>query len=116
MYGVEIFDGSGLSRKNRLTADFLSYVLEEMKDDVEYASFFPLAGQEGTLKSFLKDTHLDSYVALKTGTLKDVKAYAGYKLDDDFAPTHAIVIFMNKTKGNSKASAAAAQLLKDVFQ
>ena len=70
-------------------------VLKEMSGNVDYVSFFPLAGQEGTLKSFLKDTELDSYIALKTGSMRGIQCYAGYKLDDDYAPTHVVVIMIN---------------------
>ncbi len=68
MEGVEIIDGSGLSRSNRVTADFMTGMLGVMGDNATYASFFPLAGQEGTLKSFLAETPLDSYIAMKTGS------------------------------------------------
>lgn len=51
MEGVEIIDGSGLSRSNRVTADFMTGMLGVMGDNATYVSFFPLAGQEGTLKS-----------------------------------------------------------------
>lgn len=96
--GVNIVDGSGLSRSNRMTAKFLTDVLKEMCHNVDYVSFFPLAGQEGTLKSFLKDTELDSYIALKTGSMRGIQCYAGYKLDDDYAPTHVVVIMINNFK------------------
>ena len=69
-----------------------------MSGNVDYVSFFPLAGQEGTLKSFLKDTELDSYIALKTGSMRGIQCYAGYKLDDDYAPTHVVVIMINNFK------------------
>lgn len=100
MEGVLIADGSGLSRSNRVTARFMEDVLREKANDVEYVSFFPLAGQEGTLRSLLKDTDLDSYIAMKTGSMNGVQCYAGYKLDDDFAPTHVVVIIINNFKGS----------------
>lgn len=93
--GVRIIDGSGLSRSNRMTARFMENVLRDCSGDVEYVSFFPLAGQEGTLKKFLVDTPLDSYIAMKTGSMKGIQCYAGYKLDDDFAPTHVVVVLVN---------------------
>ena len=95
MEGVTIVDGSGLSRSNRLTPRFMESVLRQKSDDVEYASFFPLAGQEGTLKKFLVGTPLDSYIALKTGSMNGIQCYAGYKLDDNFAPTHVVIIMVN---------------------
>ena len=114
--GVTLIDGSGLSRSNRVTAQFINGILQHMGDNEEYASFMPLAGQEGTLSSFLKDTELDAYVAMKTGSMKGIQCYAGYKLDEQFAPTHSIVIIMNDIGPRSAARKAAENLLLDIFQ
>ena len=116
MDGVEIIDGSGLSRKNRVTAEFMNGVLVSMSEDATYASFFPLAGQEGTLKKFLAETPLDSYIAMKTGSMKGIQCYAGYKLDDDYMPTHAVVIIMNDIVGKREtAKKAAERMLLEIF-
>lgn len=115
MKGVEIIDGSGLSRSNRVTALFMSEVLRHMAADVTYASFFPLAGQEGTLRNFLKDTPLDSYIAMKTGSMKGIQCYAGYKLDDDYAPTHAVVVMANDMPDRGRMRAALQRLLLTLF-
>lgn len=113
---VVIIDGSGLSRSNRVTADFMTAVLSEMSGNANYASFFPLAGQEGTLKSFLAETPLDSYIAMKTGSMKGIQCYAGYKLDDDYAPTHTVVIIMNDITGSrDRAKKAAQRMLLEIF-
>lgn len=93
-----INDGSGLTRANRLSPRFIGDVLEWMaKSDKAalYASFFPKAGREGTLKNFLKDTRLEGRVALKTGSVSSVQCYAGYVLDDARRPTHVVVIMVN---------------------
>lgn len=116
MEGVKIIDGSGLSRSNRVTADFMTGVLGEMCNDATYASFFPLAGQEGTLKKFLAQTPLDSYIAMKTGSMKGIQCYAGYKLDDDYAPTHSVVIMMNDLVNRDRAKKAAEKMLLDIFK
>lgn len=114
--GVDIVDGSGLSRCNRMTADFLANMLKEMSTNVDYVSFFPLAGQEGTLKSFLKDTALDSYIALKTGSMRGIQCYAGYKLDEDYAPTHVVVIMINNFKGSrSQVKSLCETMLLQIF-
>lgn len=116
MEGVTIIDGSGLSRSNRVTADFMTGVLSHMSEDADYASFFPLAGQEGTLKKFLAETPLDSYIAMKTGSMKGIQCYAGYKLDDDYAPTHTVVIMMNEITGSrDMAKKAAERMLLEIF-
>ena len=113
--GVTLVDGSGLSRSNRVTADFINGILRKMGENEDYASFMPLAGQEGTLSEFLKGTPLDSYVAMKTGSMNGIQCYAGYKLDEVFAPTHSIVIIMNEIGPRRSARKAAENLLLDVF-
>lgn len=116
MEGVVIVDGSGLSRANRTTASFMSDVLEEMSPDAYYASFFPLAGREGTLKNFLCGTHLEEYVALKTGSMSGIQCYAGYKLDDDYVPTHSIVVIVNGMKGaRGNVRAGVEKMLLSIF-
>ncbi|MDE6554333.1 MAG: D-alanyl-D-alanine carboxypeptidase [Muribaculaceae bacterium] len=114
--GVTLIDGSGLSRSNRVTANFISGILHDMSDNEEYASFMPLAGQEGTLSSFLKGTPLEAYVAMKTGSMNGIQCYAGYKVDEEFAPTHSIVIIMNDIGARPAARKAAEKLLLETFQ
>lgn len=114
--GVTLIDGSGLSRSNRVTAKFINGILHALGDNEEYASFMPLAGQEGTLSDFLKDTPLDAYVAMKTGSMKGIQCYAGYKLDEEFAPTHSIVIIMNDIGPRGAARKAAENLLLEIFK
>ncbi len=86
-----------------------------MGDNEDYASFMPLAGQEGTLSDFLKGTDLDAYVAMKTGSMKGIQCYAGYKLDEQFAPTHSIVIIMNQIGHRGEARRAAEDMLLAIF-
>ncbi len=117
MEGVKIVDGSGLSRANKVTADFMESMLRFKRNDVEYVSFFPLAGQEGTVRSFLKDTPLDAYIAMKTGSMRGIQCYAGYKLDDDFAPTHAVVVIVNDfTCDRTYLRKAIARMLLEIFE
>lgn len=114
---VSIIDGSGLSRSNRMTASFMAKVLRYMSDNVDYVSFFPLAGQEGTVKNFLKDTPLDSYIALKSGSMNGIQCYAGYLLDDDFAPTHIVVIMVNGFHGSRAGlKKAMGDMLIEMFR
>lgn len=117
MEGVHIVDGSGLSRANKVTANFMEHMLRSKRNDVEYVSFFPLAGQEGTVKSFLKDTPLDSYIAMKTGSMRGIQCYAGYKLDDNFAPTHAVVVIVNNfTCDRAYLRNQIADMLLEIFE
>lgn len=93
-----IFDGSGLTRANRLQPIFLAKVLEKMtkgQHGKTYTSFFPKAGMDGTMRSFLSKSPLKGKIAMKTGSVNGVQCYAGYKLDGDGNPTHVIVVMIN---------------------
>lgn len=115
-----INDGSGLSRNNRVTPSFMAHLLEKMAEgkhaDV-YVSLFPKAGEEGTVKRFLKDTRLAGKLVLKSGSMRGVQCYAGYKLDDSGRPTHAVVIMVNEfTSPRTEVVAKAEDLLLDTFK
>lgn len=93
-----INDGSGLSRSNRLSPRFLGDMLEWMARSEwadTYLDFFPVAGIDGTLKSFLSKTSLKGRLAMKTGSVSSVQTYAGYKIDADGKPTHVVVVMVN---------------------
>lgn len=113
--GIQIVDGSGLSRANRLSAEFMGNVLTIMARNLYYASFFPLAGQEGTLRHLLAGTALEGYVAMKTGSMSGIQCYAGYKLDEDYVPTHTVVIMMNEMGDRAAARKAVERLLLALF-
>ncbi len=93
-----LLDGSGLSRANRFSPQFIGTLLEYMANSDladEYISTFPVAGVHGTLKRFLKKTELENRLALKTGSMRSVQCYAGYKLDEEGKPTHVVVMMVN---------------------
>lgn len=116
MSGINVVDGSGLSRQNRLTTKFMGQMLAKMAGNVDYVSYFPLAGQEGTLRSFLKNTDLDSYIALKTGSMSGIQCYAGYKLDYNFSPTHVVVVMINNmTSERGKVRKEVEKMLLSIF-
>lgn len=116
---VIISDGSGLSRTNRLSASFLGEMLLWMARSQHgdlYASFFPKAGLDGTLRGTLRESPLKGTIALKTGSVAAVQCYAGYKLDADGHPTHVIVIMVDGFfchRGQVKR--ATEQLLETTF-
>lgn len=99
-HDIKIFDGSGLSRNNRLTARFISdvfqYMLPEYGED--YYSLFPKAGYEGTMRNFLSGTSLEKKVAMKTGSMNGVQGFAGFLFDDYGYPTHVIIFLVNNFK------------------
>lgn len=115
MADVVIVDGSGLSRSNRVTSTFMADMLQSMARNPYYASFFPLAGQEGTLRHLMAGTRLEGYIAMKTGSMTGIQCYAGYKLDDEYMPTHVIVIMMNEMGDRTAARKEVEKMLLQIF-
>lgn len=114
--GIKIVDGSGLSRSNRLTAEFLGSMLRDMASDPVYVSFFPLVGEEGTVRKFMSGSRLEAYLALKTGSMNGIQSYAGYLLNDDYAPTHVVVVIANGLKNRTEFRSALANYFLSLFQ
>jgi D-alanyl-D-alanine carboxypeptidase/D-alanyl-D-alanine-endopeptidase (penicillin-binding protein 4) len=76
-------DGSGLSRKNRVSAADLNRLLKFMsssKYSRDYISSLAEAGKTGTLIKRFKKTPFDGSFYGKTGTLNGVSALSGYWL------------------------------------
>ena len=85
---IEVADGSGLSKQNRVTAKAISDLLMKIRNDPKYVSVYeglPIGGVSGTLqKRFL--TTAPQAVGLvrgKTGTLSGTVSLAGYVDSED---------------------------------
>jgi D-alanyl-D-alanine carboxypeptidase/D-alanyl-D-alanine-endopeptidase (penicillin-binding protein 4) len=79
--GLILENGAGLSREARMTAAGMGALLEfgwRQPYMPEFASSLALAGKDGTLRRRFDDTSLDGIAHLKTGSLDDVVAIAGY--------------------------------------
>lgn len=76
------YDGSGLSPCDAVSANFFVELLTYMKRKSAYSSTFfkslPVSGGRGTLSNFLVNTPLQGKVFAKSGTIENVKCYAGY--------------------------------------
>ena len=76
-----IENGSGLSRNERITAAGLADVLLAAYGSQympEFAASLPLSATDGTLKRQFRSREMQGRLRMKTGTLEDVKALAGY--------------------------------------
>jgi len=76
-----IANGSGLSRSARLTASGLTDLLALAWQSPlmpEFVSSLSIAGVDGTLKQRLRTEPVQGSAHLKTGTLRDAQALAGY--------------------------------------
>ncbi|PID45674.1 MAG: D-alanyl-D-alanine carboxypeptidase/D-alanyl-D-alanine-endopeptidase [Proteobacteria bacterium] len=82
--GMIIDNGSGLSRKSRISARQMAQLLDVAFRDAympEFMSSMALPGIDGTLASRLKGSELKGRSHLKTGTLNYVTALSGYMLN-----------------------------------
>lgn len=117
--GIVIEDGSGLSRNNRISPYFLAEVLDWMRihknKNNQYVNIFPVAGRSGTMKGFLKGTKLDGKIAAKTGSMRNVQCYAGFKLDDNGQPTHLVIVMLNNFSDRAKLKKALEKLLLEIL-
>jgi D-alanyl-D-alanine carboxypeptidase/D-alanyl-D-alanine-endopeptidase (penicillin-binding protein 4) len=78
-----IDNGAGLSRDARVSADSLASMLTVAWNSPvmpEYISSFAIAGVDGTVRRRLKGDGTLGMAHLKTGSLRDVRAIAGYVL------------------------------------
>ena len=75
--GVELHDGSGLSRSNRVTCSAMTAIMSATPVSGELRDLLPVAGRDGTLATQLLGTEAEGRLQAKTGTLTDVKALTG---------------------------------------
>ena len=100
-HGLAVADGSGLSRDNACTAsqlaELLAYEYSQPTGAMLKASL-ATAGVDGSLKRRLKNS--DARVHAKTGTMKGIRALAGY-VDGESGPRYAFAVMFNGYKGSS---------------
>ena len=76
-----IDNGSGLSREERISAKSLARLLADGligPDAQAWVETLPAVGIEGTVRNRMRNSVLEGRAWLKTGTLDDVRALAGY--------------------------------------
>ena len=77
-----MYDGSGLSRYNYVTASTLTAVLEHMYKDPRHHDAFiatlPIAGKDGTIGSRLRHTRAEGNAVAKTGSIANVRSLSGF--------------------------------------
>jgi serine-type D-Ala-D-Ala carboxypeptidase/endopeptidase (penicillin-binding protein 4) len=86
MAGVGLTDGSGLTRRNRITGRAMAKLLHRARKELWFTTFyasFPVAGKPermvgGTLRNRMNGTRAANNARGKTGTLTGVTALSGY--------------------------------------
>lgn len=93
-------DGSGLSRGDTLSAKLLTDILAYMAErkELKFEELLPIAGQDGTVAKFLKETPLSGNARIKSGSMSGIQSYAGY-LEKD-GKRYAFAIIVNHWNGD----------------
>lgn len=81
-----IDNGSGLSRQERITANELALMLKSAASSryaAEFQASLPLVAVDGTMRRRLRGHPIAGQARIKTGTLRNVRAIAGYTKDKD---------------------------------
>jgi serine-type D-Ala-D-Ala carboxypeptidase/endopeptidase (penicillin-binding protein 4) len=110
--GLVLDNGSGLSRSERITPWQLAQMLavaHKSRYAADLMMSLPVAGVDGTMRNRLKDSPAAGWARLKTGTLKNVSALAGYITDPQGRPW-AVAMMLNHDDA-SKARGALDALV-----
>ncbi len=95
--GMVLDNGSGLSRSERISAVQMAGLLQAGSASnwyPEFASSMPIVGVDGTMRRRLNDTAIAGTARIKTGTLRDTAAIAGY-VRDSAGQQWIVVAFIN---------------------
>ena len=116
--GLVIDNGAGLSRNERVSALQLGKLLETAWRDPympEFMASMPLLGEDGTLAHRFHRDDMKGRSHLKTGTLKDVTAIAGYMLTRS-GKRMVIVIQHNGAEASGSGRLIQDAILRWVFE
>lgn len=113
--GLHVVDGSGLSRRNQVTTDFLCRYLCDMANEPFFYDFqraLAVAGENGTAKNLLPNLPVGVRVHIKTGSMEGVRSYAGYVT----AANGEKLAFAIISNGHECSSSAVAEKMNRVLQ
>lgn len=111
MAGVNVVDGSGLDRGNRVTSRLLAALLLRMAQHPyasDYAASMAIAGQRGTLRSLWRGTELEGRFRGKTGTISGVRSITGI-LESGDGPRYISMVSNGAGSPNSTIGAILRQ-------
>lgn len=115
--GLVVENGSGLSRKERISARQLALMLQAAWQGpyaAEFISSLPIVAMDGTMRRRLRNSQLAGQAHIKTGTLKNVRAIAGYSRDVN-GDAWAVVAIINHAQPWG-GSAILDQVLLDIYR
>ena len=113
--GMLIDNGSGLSRTGRIAPAQLAGVLQAMQQSPwapEFQSSLPIVALDGTMRKRLLNSPAAARARIKTGTLKNVVAIAGYVPDANNQLCVVVAMINSDLVGNGNGRAAVDALIE----
>jgi len=110
-------NGSGLSRRERISARSMGRVLQAAWASPvmpEFIASLPLVGFDGTMRKRLNQRSVAGQAHIKTGTLADARAVAGYVLAAS-GQYYVVVALINHPNAN-RAQAGQDALLQWIYE
>lgn len=112
--GWILLDGSGLSPLNAISPQQMAGVLKYMGNHKRLSSAFnqslPMAGKDGTVYWFGKNTVLQNNVRLKSGSFTSTLCYSGYMTTQSNKKV-VFSIMMNRYEGEMRTAAKKLQVI-----
>ncbi len=102
---LDVHEGSGLSRNDKVSASAMTKVLTAMARKSYFKTILaslPISGTDGTLERRMKEAGYKGRVIAKTGFISGVSCLSGYVLDKDGTPAVAFAVLCNKVPGVAK--------------
>jgi D-alanyl-D-alanine carboxypeptidase/D-alanyl-D-alanine-endopeptidase (penicillin-binding protein 4) len=117
--GLVLENGSGLSRIERVRPAQMAGLLQAAQKSLwmpEFLTSLPIAAVDGTMKRRLKDSPAASRARVKTGTLKNVVAIAGFVPDANGEQCVVVAMINHDLVGNGNGRKALDALIEWVAQ
>ncbi len=117
--GVNIVDGSGLSRQNYISADFFCRFLEAMMSSPSFEDYIetvPSPGSNGTLAANMSKfpPEMKARIKVKSGSMNGVRCYSGYIIPTEGCKDETI-IFSIMTNNCTSPTWKVRQLLDKIM-
>ncbi|OEZ82166.1 D-alanyl-D-alanine carboxypeptidase DacB precursor [Janthinobacterium sp. HH104] len=113
--GMLVDNGSGLSRTGRIAPAQMAAVLQAMQQSPwapEFQSSLPIVALDGTMRKRLLNSPAAARARIKTGTLKNVVAIAGYVPDANNQLCVVVAMINSDLVGNGNGRAAVDALIE----
>lgn len=113
--GMLIDNGSGLSRTGRIAPAQMAGMLQAMQQSPwapEFQSSLPIVALDGTMRKRLLNSPAAARARIKTGTLKNVVAIAGYVPDANNQLCVVVAMINSDLVGNGNGRAAVDALIE----